>query len=109
MIIGMNQYTVSTGEQGALCALYADGVLYGTAIADALGEAVVDLANPPTEPMTLTLTVTAYNRVTVQEDVMVLPPEGPYVVYDGSTVLDSSGDGDGILDQAEYDALIPNH
>jgi hypothetical protein len=112
LFIGMTEYAVSTGEPGALCALYADGVIYGTATADPLGDAVITLANPPTEPMTLTLTVTAYNRVTVQEGVTVLPPSGPYLVFHDCSIGDvSSGDGDGVLDHGEtvdLDVVLEN-
>lgn len=101
LFIGMNEYSVATGERGALCALYADGVLYGTGSADAFGNATITMDAPPTEPMTLTLTVTAYNTVTVQESVTVLPPEGPYLVFEASTVQDTDGDNDGVLDIGE--------
>mgnify|MGYP001820416876 CR=1 FL=1 len=65
LLIGMTEYVVETGTEGALCALYADGVLYGTGIADATGQATIALADPPAEPMDVTLTVTAYNKCTV--------------------------------------------
>ena len=53
LLIGMTEYVVDTGERGALCSLYADGVIYGTATADAAGQAVISLAEAPAEPMTL--------------------------------------------------------
>jgi hypothetical protein len=59
------------------------------------------MADPPTTVMDLTLTVTAYNSVTHQGEVPVLPPEGPYLVFEACTVLDDLGDADGILDEAE--------
>ncbi|MEZ4387251.1 MAG: C25 family cysteine peptidase [Candidatus Krumholzibacteriia bacterium] len=105
LLIGMDQYTVTTDAPGARCALYADGVLYGTAVADAGGQAVVAMSAPPAEPMTLTLTVTAYNRVTVQDAVQVLPPDGPYLVFDAITVDDAAGDQDGVLDAGETATL----
>ncbi|MBD3221533.1 T9SS type A sorting domain-containing protein [bacterium] len=101
LLIGMTEYVVQTGEPGARCALYGDGVVYGTAIADAGGQAVIALPMPPTEPMVLTLTVTAYNRVTAQQDVQVLPPEGPYLVHDGVAIDDDQGDQDGQIDAGE--------
>ena len=102
LLIGMDSYDVTiAGVEGALCALYADGVLYGTATTNAAGVATVTMAESLSSVMTLTLTVTAYNKVTVIEDVDVLPPEGPYLVSETVSVLDGSGDADGILDSGE--------
>jgi len=102
LLIGMSEYAVDVlGEAGALCALYADGTLYGSALTDAGGHASITLADPPAEPMTLTLTVTAYNRVTSVDDVQVLPPEGPYLVFESCVVEDAAGDNDGVLDEGE--------
>jgi len=102
LFIGMGEYSVSVpGFAGARCALYADGVLYGAALADMAGNATIPLAEPPAEPMNLILTVTAYNAVTFQGAVEVLPPTGPYLVYEGATVLDAGGDADGMLDEGE--------
>jgi len=105
LLIGMNTYSVATGVPGALCALSGNGVRYGAAIADAAGNALIALAEPPAEPMDLTLTVTAYNQVTVQDAVAVLPPEGPYLVYAAAAVGDAAGDGDGVADIGETIAL----
>ena len=106
LLIGADTYDVTVaGVEGALCALYADGVLYGTATTNAAGVATVTMAEPPSSVMTLTLTVTAYNKVTVIEDVDVLPPSGPYLVAGSTTVLDAGGDDDGVLDYGEAVSL----
>ena len=60
-----------TGVENALVGLYADGVLYGSGYTDANGYVAVPLDVAPTEPMTLTLTVTAYNHETKVEDLPV--------------------------------------
>ena len=105
LMIGMSEYEVQTGTPGALCALYADGVLYGSAVADGAGHAVIAMAMPPTVPMTLTLTVTASNKVTMQDTLPVLPPEGPYLVFETAAVDDTAGDGDLMVDVGETIAL----
>jgi hypothetical protein len=106
LLIGMDQYVVDLpGVPGAQCALYGDGVLYGAATADAAGHAVITMAAPPTSPMTMTLTVTAYNKATVVASIPVLPPDGPYLVFQAATVADPLGDGDGQLDYAETAGL----
>jgi hypothetical protein len=101
LLIGMNQYPVDVpGVPDARCALYAGGVLYGAATTDAAGHAVIAMAAPPTVPMTLTLTVTAYNKATLVTSIPVLPPDGPYLVFQGATI-----DGNGQLDYAETAGL----
>jgi hypothetical protein len=106
LFIGMNEYEVNVaGLEGALCALYADGVLYGSALTNAAGQATISMADPPAEPMTLTLTVTAYNMVTVMDPVEVLPPSGPYLIFETCAVIDSDGDADGELDEGELVGL----
>jgi len=102
LLIGMSEYEVNVpGVEGALCALYADGVLYGSALTNAAGQAIIALAAPPTEPMTLTLTVTAYNKVTHIGTVEVIPPAGAYLVLESVIVLDDDGDADGAIDEGE--------
>ena len=59
----------------------------------------------------MTLTVTAYNKVTNVSSVEVLPPTGPYLAYESCTVLDTSGDNDGALDEGEVvglDVILEN-
>ncbi|MBM3318585.1 MAG: hypothetical protein FJY75_12105, partial [Candidatus Eisenbacteria bacterium] len=81
------------GVPGALCALYADGVLYGSAFTDPSGAATITIAQPPLEPMTLLLTVTAFNRETLVEDIAVVPVSGAHLTIRAVEYLDGSGDG----------------
>lgn len=53
------------------------------------------------EPCTVKLTATAYNKVTYQTNVMVVVPEGPYVVNNGYTINDSEGNNNGAADYNE--------
>ncbi len=103
ILIGQPSYEVRVlGISGALCALYGDGILYGSVLTDALGTAIIPLNPLPTMPMTLSLTVTAYNKLPTIEPVEVLPPSGPYVTYEGSAIADvDEGDGDGLCEAGE--------
>jgi hypothetical protein len=103
LFIGMTEYPVSVpGVEGARCALYGDGILYGVAFTDAAGQAVIPLDPAPENPTTLTLTVTAPNKIPAIEDVEVLPPSGPFLVVDHSVVDDTQGgDGDGACGAGE--------
>jgi hypothetical protein len=102
-LVGAADYPVTIpGLQGALCALYGDGILYGSAYTDASGLATIHMAAPPAAPMTLTLTVTAFNKIPIMTPVEVLPLAGPFIVYSGVTVLDCArGDGNGACDAGE--------
>ena len=91
LLIGMNSLSVQT-EANAKLSLSADGVIYGSAIADAAGNAVITLDPMPAQPMDLTLTIAASNRVTHLGEVQVLPADGPYIILtevqvDGSDEL----------------------
>ena len=52
------------GVEDALCALYHDGVLYGSAYTDATGNATINLDQALPIGMQVTLTVTAFNKET---------------------------------------------
>jgi len=89
IFLGTNTFTVQVpGVSDLLACLYANGVQYGAAYTDVTGTADIVMANPPATPMTLTLTVTGYNKATSVESIDVLPPSGPYLVVDSLVVSD---------------------
>lgn len=89
MMSVMPSYDVTvTGTEGALCSLYGDGIFYGSALTGAGGNATITLLESPAVGATLTLTVTAYNHTTYQGEVNIIPPEGPYVIFDECFVMD---------------------
>jgi hypothetical protein len=51
------------GVEGALCSLYGNDILYGSAVTDGSGAAVIPVSGAMSPGDTLTLTVTAFNRV----------------------------------------------
>ena len=104
LFLGMDQYDVNVGGvAGALCALYADGVLYGSALTDGAGQATITMPEPPLEPMTLTLTATAYNKATFIGSVDVIPASGPYLIVEDVQYID--GNGDAVLNAGEALAM----
>ena len=64
-----SEYTVDVGVEGALCALYADGVIYGSAYSDAGGIAVIPIEQELPIASDILLTVTGYNIETVVDTV----------------------------------------
>lgn len=85
LLIGMNNLLVQT-EPNARLTLSANDVIYGKAIADAGGTALITLEVLPAEPMDLTLTIAAFNKVTHMGIVQVLPADGPYLIVTGVNV-----------------------
>ncbi len=106
MAAGQTEYAVQVpGVNGALCALYGDGTLYGSAYTVG-GTAAIHMDSPPLQPGVLTLTVTAYNKVPVLASVTILPPVGPFLSIASRQILDGQngnedGDGDGDGDAGE--------
>ena len=75
VFMGSNEFQIEVpGVEGALCALYADGVLFGTGMTDGAGFAVITMANPPAAPMDITLTVSAFNMATSVQTLTVVSP-----------------------------------
>ncbi len=74
LYVGESLYTVTTpGTVGARVALYAGGHLYGVGYTDGAGTALVPVDPLPANGARLLLTVTAYNRETVIDAVIVAP------------------------------------
>jgi len=116
MIIGTGTLQVSTGIEGAMVCAQNDEV-YEVGYTDASGAVTLTFAAPPVVPGSLTITVTAHNVQAYQEAIPVIPPSGPYVVYE-SHVLDdddsgfSNGNGDGIAtpgETIELDLTLKNY
>jgi hypothetical protein len=111
-----SSFHVSTaGGEGALCALYGNGVLYGCAYTSSSGEATIHIEPPPPAGQYLKLTVTQFNVLTYVTDIHVIssgpdvwPPmisftplsntmdeAGPYQL--SATIKDNSGVADATL------------
>ncbi len=67
------------GVEGALCALYYDGVLYGSAFTDASGDATIPVGTALTEGDDLVLTVTSFNTLTYFGTATVGPTYTPSI------------------------------
>ena len=89
LFIGMNTLPINT-IPGAKVTLYGSGSIYATGIADTNGDINLTLENPPLEPMDLTLTITAFNKVTYLDTIQVLPASGPYLVVAEMSVSDNN-------------------
>lgn len=99
LILGMESLEVQTVPNASLT-LSADGMIYGRARSDASGFALIEMDNPPLEPMELLLTIYAFNKKAYLEPIQVLPSDGPYLIVRDFTIED---DNNGI---PEFDETI---
>ncbi len=96
-------YTLTVPDvEGALCALYHNGVLYGSAYTNSSGLAQITIGEELPIGEVVTLTVTNFNNTPYISDIQVITPSGPYVVLDQITIDDSfNGNNNGQADLGE--------
>jgi hypothetical protein len=101
--VGQDSFTVSCDVEGALVSLSTveegETVTLGTTHVSG-GLAVVDMI-PFNQPGTMKITVTAFDKVSYQEEVLVIVPDGPYVILNSAIIDDVAGNADGFLNNAE--------
>ena len=89
LLMGMTDFQIET-VPGARVSLYANGTHYATGVVDPSGMLILPLSVIPAEPMDLTLTVTAYNKVTHIGVIQVLPANGPYLLIEDLVATDAN-------------------
>jgi hypothetical protein len=90
------------GVEGALCALYANGTLFGSAYTDATGNAIIPIEGSLPIGEDISLTVTAFNKETYIAAIPAISPDGPYVVHENNVIDDGpGGNGNGMIDYGE--------
>ncbi|MCX6640915.1 MAG: C25 family cysteine peptidase [bacterium] len=101
MLIGTSTLTVSTGFQGALvCAQNAE--VYASGVTGASGSITLQFTPGPQIPGLLKISVSAHNYLTYQQDISIIPPSGPYVVFNDCDINDSQvGNNNGQWDFGE--------
>ncbi|MBN1423090.1 hypothetical protein JXA88_00910, partial [Candidatus Fermentibacteria bacterium] len=101
VLVGTSSIPVTVaGVEGALVGVSAEGEWLGSGYTDGAGTVNVTLNEPLNVPGTVKLTITGYNKEPIQADIEVIPPTGPYVIYQSTTVL-----GDGQADIGETVSL----
>jgi len=98
LISGESSFTVNADE-GAFIALTVEGEIIGTAVAT--GGAVSIEIEPQLPPNSMLVTITKQNYYRYESVVEVIPPSGPYVVYNQFEIDDSQGNGNGMMDYGE--------
>jgi len=108
IIFAQETYIVETGIEGSLASLSYEGEIISSAYSDADGYAYLFLGALPEEPVTLTLTVTGYNRITEISEVQLVTAGGIYLQMLGYEL--NSGENDILFagDNAQIDITIIN-
>jgi hypothetical protein len=99
MPLQTTEFTV-TAEPYAYVAISKDGVLYGSALADDLGVAVVTL-DPITVPGDAQIIVTAQNKQPFIGSIVVASPDGPYIMLQTQIVNDQNANNNQVPEYAE--------
>lgn len=90
--------TTGTGAfEGAMVALTQGDSTY-SGVTDVTGNVTI---NHNLDPGDALLVVTGFNLETIYDTITVIPPDGPYVIFDSLVVNDVNGNGNGMLDYAE--------
>ncbi|TKJ42429.1 hypothetical protein CEE37_01740 [candidate division LCP-89 bacterium B3_LCP] len=104
--LGTSSYSVTVNgpggplEEALVCAMNEE--IYATGYTNSSGQVNLAFDPPPTQPGTLTLTVTTSNSVPYITDVYIIVPSGAYVIYNDHVVQDDlTGNNNGQLDYAE--------
>lgn len=104
--VGVTTLQVNCDVNGALASLTLNGEILSTATVNG-GIATFNF-DPITLPDTLLVTVTGYNTITYQGNVMVVPANGPYVISQTPGLADLSGNNNGNADYTEtVDLTVP--
>lgn len=97
---GMSYFVVNVVQDDALVSCVKDGQVLGTAYSSG-GSAMVDFGAPLLTMGTMHVTVTKHNHMPYHDTVLVIPPEGPYVIYYSHQNDDSQGNNNGVVNPGE--------
>lgn len=89
----MDVHVTSNGMpmEGLSCSLTKEGILHGTAVTDANGDAIIFFDPLITTTGTATLTISGYNCLTKTYNVVVAPAGGAFLVYQDHIIDDAAG------------------
>jgi len=100
LLSGIDYFTVTADEGSFICLTVGDDIL---ATANGTGEPL-DISIPPQQPgVMIDIVITAQNFYRYENQIEVIPPDGPYCLYDEHAVSDSLGNGNG---KVEFDEDI---
>jgi parallel beta-helix repeat protein len=97
---GMSYFDVNVVQDSAFVSCVKDGEVLGTAYSS--GGSVAVIFDAPLVSMgTMHVTVTKHDYMPYHDTVVVIPPEGPYVIYWSHEIDDSQGNNNGVVNPDE--------
>ena len=97
--LGTASLQVASPTEGAMIALTMNGELIGK---DIISNGVANIVFDPINIVdTITVTATAYNAVPYESTVLVISPNGPYIITTNYSIDDSQGNNNGVVDYDE--------
>ncbi len=100
LLSGLDFFDISVNE-GAFICLSIDGQIIATAEGSG---SEIEIAIPPQEPGTIIdIVITKQNYYRYENQIEVIPPEGPYCMYDDHSLNDTCGNGN---NKPEFDEVI---
>jgi hypothetical protein len=98
--LGSTSITINTNVPFSYAAVSMNGVLFGAALSDTNGVAVVPTTAFVT-PGYATIVVTKQNRQPFIDSVIVASPIGPYIIYNNHQIIDNTGNNNSFADFGE--------
>jgi len=95
---GLDSFSV-LADDGSFIALSLENEIIGTGVGTGAPTSISIEPQMPGDEILVTVTKQNYYRYSVI--VPVIPPTGPYVVFDDVTINDTSGNGNGLIDFGE--------
>ncbi len=99
VLLSALDYFTIIADIGSLIGLTVDGELIGVGQGTGVPLDIPIIQQLPGEVIEVTVTKQNYYRYTALVD--VIPPAGPYVLFDSYTLDDSAGNGNGLMDYGE--------
>lgn len=100
ILAGLDQFTITAEPGSKICLTVGDQII---GMAEGTGTPEVVFITPQTVGTMVTLTVTKPNHFRHEEDIEVIPADGPYCIYASHQVNDPDGNGNGL---ADFDEII---
>ncbi len=97
---GMNYFEVDVAQDNALVCCSMEGEILGRAYSNG-GSAMVYFDSPLTTVGAMLVTVTKHDYLPYQDTAMVIPTEGPCVIYRSHQMDDSPGNNNGVINPGE--------
>lgn len=99
IVYNTDSLVTMTADAGAVVALTIDGEIIG--VAESAGVEMEIPIVPQLPGQIMTITATLQNHYRYSTEVMIIPNEPQYVLFDSLTIDDSAGNGNGLADIGE--------